>query len=171
MIRDEKSEDYPQIQVGSFIDESKIARAETEEVKKVNADVKITYKVYSSDSIGKPELNRGNKIILPTSDMERLFKMGIEPPMTFMISSDKKGIESYCGVLDFLAKEGKCHIPNWMMRKLCVKKGSMVNLRNINLKKCTYVKFKPHETAEIELSSVDFIKFLIKRELNHYSVL
>ena len=63
------------------------------------------------------------------------------------------GIKTYCGVLEFSAEEGMCHIPIWMMHNLCVEEGSEIILRNMNLQKGTYVKIKPHETAFIDLSN------------------
>jgi hypothetical protein len=46
-----------------------------------------SYKVYSPAFIGKPEVNRGNKIILPSSALAELARLRISYPMTFMISN------------------------------------------------------------------------------------
>merc|ERR1712137_781199 len=79
-----------------------------------------SYKVYSPAFIGKPEVNRGNKIILPTSALHELSRLRIQYPMTFMISNSQMGMKTFCGVLEFSADEGMCHIPVWMMNNLCV---------------------------------------------------
>ena len=46
-----------------------------------------SYKVFSPAFIGKPEVNKGNKIILPTSALAELARLRISYPMTFMISN------------------------------------------------------------------------------------
>ena len=63
-------------------------------------------------------------------------------------------MKTYCTALEFSAKEGMCHIPMQMMNNLCVDEGSEVYLCNIKLKKGTYVKFRPHERAFIELPEI-----------------
>ena len=127
-----------------------------------------SYKVYSPAFIGKPEVNRGNKIILPTSALHELSRLKIQYPMTFMISNSQMGMKTFCGVLEFSAEEGMCHIPVWMMNNLCVGEGSEIILRNMNLQKGTFIKIQPHETAFIDLSNP---KAILEQELTHYSVL
>jgi ubiquitin fusion degradation protein 1 len=73
--------------------------------------------------------------------------------MTFMISNPMMNKKSYCGVLEFSAEEGMCHIPVWMMDSLLVEEGSEIILRSVNLKKGTFIKIQPHETKFIDLSN------------------
>lgn len=74
-----------------------------------------SFKVYSPAFIGKPEINKGNKIILPSSALNELARLKISYPMTFLISNPEMGKKSYCGVLEFSAEEGSCHLPLWLM--------------------------------------------------------
>jgi len=47
-----------------------------------------SYKCYSPAFIGRSEqVNKGNKIILPTSALNELARLKISYPMTFMISN------------------------------------------------------------------------------------
>ena len=92
-------------------------------------------------------------VILPTSALHELARLKISYPMTFMISNPQMGMKTYCGVLEFSAEEGMCHIPIWMMNNLCVEEGSEIILRNMNLNKGTFIKIKPHETAFINLAN------------------
>jgi len=46
-----------------------------------------SYKAYSPAFFGKPEINRGNKIILPSSALHELARLSISYPMIFMISN------------------------------------------------------------------------------------
>jgi ubiquitin fusion degradation protein 1 len=43
------------------------------------------------------------------------------------------GKKSYCGVLEFSAEEGVCHLPVWMMDNLYLQEGSEIILRNVTL--------------------------------------
>jgi ubiquitin fusion degradation protein 1 len=74
-----------------------------------------SYKCYSPAFIGNTQVNKGNKIILPSSALAELARLKITYPMTFMISNPHMSKKSYCGVLEFSAEEGNCHIPVWMM--------------------------------------------------------
>ena len=85
-----------------------------------------------------------------------------------MISNSQMGMKTFCGVLEFSAEEGMCHIPVWMMNNLCVGEGSEIILRNMNLQKGTFIKIQPHETAFIDLANP---KAILEQELTHYSVL
>jgi ubiquitin fusion degradation protein 1 len=73
--------------------------------------------------------------------------------MTFMISNPMMNKKAYCGVLEFSAEEGMCHIPVWMMDNLLVEEGSEIILRSVNLKKGTFIKIQPHETKFIDLAN------------------
>ena len=99
------------------------------------------FKVYSPAFIGKPDLNKGNKIIMPSSALQELARLKISYPMTFMISNPQMAKKSYCGVLEFSADEGVCYIPTWMMDNLFLEEGAEVILRNVTLQKGNYIKF------------------------------
>lgn len=124
------------------------------------------FKVYSPAFIGKPELNKGNKIIMPGSALHELARLKISYPMTFMISNPQMAKKSYCGVLEFSADEGVCHIPTWMMDNLFLEEGAEVILRNVTLQKGTYIKFQPHQTAFIDLPNP---KAILETEMINYA--
>jgi ubiquitin fusion degradation protein 1 len=69
-------------------------------------------------------------------------------------------------VLEFSAEEGMCHLPVWLMHNLFLEEGSEVILRNVNLKKGTYIKFQPHETKFIDLPDP---KAILEREMTNYA--
>lgn len=99
-----------------------------------------SFKAFSPAFIGKPVVNKGNKIILPASALNELARLRISYPMTFMISNPHISKKSYVGVLEFSAEEGMCHLPIWLMNNLFLEEGAEVILRNVNLKKGTYMK-------------------------------
>jgi hypothetical protein len=42
---------------------------------------------------------------------------------------------THCGVLEFVAEEGVCYMPHWMMQNMLLQVGDMVKLRNVSLPK------------------------------------
>lgn len=88
--------------------------------------------------------------------------------MMFMVSNPQMGKKTYCGVLEFSAEEGMCHLPFWMMNNLFLEEGSEVILRNVNLNKGKFVVLQPHETAFINLANP---KAILENQLTHYSCL
>lgn len=92
-----------------------------------------SFKAYSPAFFGKGNLDKGNKIILPSSALAELAKLRISYPMTFLISNPQMGKKSYCGVLEFSADEGMCYLPIWMMNNLFIEEGAEVILRNVTL--------------------------------------
>ena len=76
--------------------------------------------------------------------------------------------KSYCGVLEFSAEEDMCHLPVWLMHNLFLEEGAEVILRNVTLDKGTFMKFRPHETAFIDLPDP---KAVLERELTNYATI
>lgn len=124
------------------------------------------FKAYSPAFICKPEVNKGNKIILPGSALQELARYKISYPMTFMVSNPQMAKKSYCGVLEFSAEEGTCHLPLWMMDNLFLQEGAEVILRNVTLNKGNFMKIQPHQTAFIDLPNP---KAILERELTNYA--
>lgn len=60
-------------------------------------------------------------------------------------------MSTHCGVLEFTAEEGTCLLPYWMMQNLFIPEGGDVTIESVNLRKGTFVKIRPHETAFIDL--------------------
>lgn len=92
-----------------------------------------SYKAYSPAFFGKNDINKGNKIILPSSALHELARLSISYPMMFMISNPQMAKKTYCGVLEFSAEEGLCYLPYWMMNNLYLEEGSEIILRNVTL--------------------------------------
>lgn len=60
------------------------------------------------------EVKHGGKIIMPPSALQKLARLNISYPMLFKLSSDKSGLSSHCGVLEFVAEEGRIYVPHWV---------------------------------------------------------
>ena len=127
-----------------------------------------TYKVYSSAFIGREDLKKGNKIILPTSALHELAHLHISYPMMFRVVNPALKKKTYCGVLEFVAEEGTCYMPYWMMENLLVGEEDEILITSVSLQKGTYVELQPHQTAFIDLSNP---KAILETELTNYACL
>ncbi|KAJ4890887.1 ubiquitin fusion degradation 1 [Raphanus sativus] len=127
-----------------------------------------SYRCYPASFIDKPQIESGDKIIMPPSALDRLASLHIDYPMLFELRN--AGIErvSHCGVLEFIAEEGMIYMPYWMMQNLLLQEGDIVRVRNVTLPKGTYVKLQPHTTDFLDISNP---KAILETALRNYSCL
>ena len=76
-------------------------------------------------------LKKGNKIILPSSALSELAHLHITYPMTFRAVNPQLKKKTYCGVLEFVAEEGTCYMPYWMMENLFVGEGDEILITSV----------------------------------------
>eukprot|EP00615_Pteridomonas_danica_P012650 CAMPEP_0114356984 /NCGR_PEP_ID=MMETSP0101-20121206/21324_1 /TAXON_ID=38822 ORGANISM="Pteridomonas danica, Strain PT" /NCGR_SAMPLE_ID=MMETSP0101 /ASSEMBLY_ACC=CAM_ASM_000211 /LENGTH=322 /DNA_ID=CAMNT_0001499595 /DNA_START=58 /DNA_END=1023 /DNA_ORIENTATION=+ len=100
----------------------------------------------------KPELEEGDKILLPASALDTLTRLNIQYPMTFEITAPNGG-RTHCSVLEFTAPEGTVYLPYWMMSNLTLTEGRRIKIRNVSLPKATFVKFQPQSVDFLEISN------------------
>lgn len=115
---------------------------------------KTQYRCYSVSMLSVPreDLESGGKIIMPPSALDTLEKLNIEYPMLFKLSKrDSKA--THCGVLEFVADEGKIHIPYWMMQNLLLEEGDLVEIESASLPVATYSKFQPQHVDFLDISN------------------
>ena len=60
------------------------------------------------------EITHGGKIIMPPSALEKLSRLNISYPMLFKLSSGNSDSCTHCGVLEFVAEEGRIYVPHWV---------------------------------------------------------
>ena len=111
------------------------------------------YRAYPASAVGRDEIELSNSIILPPSALQKLsinknFNNS-KNPVLFRILNIQLNIYTHCGVFDFTAEEGTCYLPYNMFDKLCLEEGDKVNLRSLELKPGTFIKFQPHKTEFI----------------------
>lgn len=107
-----------------------------------------------ADSKKINELNHGGKILLPPSALDMLVRLNIEYPMMFKLSSiNEPNRTTHCGVLEFLAEEGRCYFPSWMMRQLHLTEGNVVRVEYASLPRGTYTKLKPQSAEFLAISN------------------
>lgn len=112
-----------------------------------------TYRVHSVAFIHRPELESGGKIILPASALDTLTRLHIEYPMLFELSNRTENRKMHSGVLEFVAGEGMCYMPFWMMQNLLLEEGALINIRNVSLQRGKFVKFQPHTKNFLDIAN------------------
>ncbi|KAK8925715.1 hypothetical protein KSP39_PZI018204 [Platanthera zijinensis] len=127
-----------------------------------------TYRCYPASFIDKPQLEAGDKIIMPPSALDRLASLHIEYPMLFELCNTSTERISHCGVLEFIAEEGMVYMPYWMMQNLLLQEGDIVQIKNATLPKGTYVKLQPHTKDFLDISNP---KAILETTLRNYSCL
>ncbi|KAI3667686.1 hypothetical protein L6452_42755 [Arctium lappa] len=126
------------------------------------------YRCYPVSFIEKSHLEKGDKIIMPPSALDRLAYLQIDYPMLFELRNPSASKVSHCGVLEFVADEGLIYIPYWMMENMLLQEGDIVNVKNASLSKGTYVKLQPHTMDFLDISNP---KAILETALRSYSCL
>ncbi|XP_064950360.1 uncharacterized protein LOC135602890 [Musa acuminata AAA Group] len=127
-----------------------------------------TYRCYPTSFIDKPQLETGDKIIMPPSALDRLAALHIDYPMLFELHNVATERVSHCGVLEFIAEEGMIYMPYWMMQNLLLQEGDIVHVKNATLPKGTYAKLQPHTQDFLDISNP---KAILETTLRNYSCL
>ncbi|RNA06093.1 ubiquitin fusion degradation 1 -like protein [Brachionus plicatilis] len=116
----------------------------------------------------RDEVNKGGKIILPTSALDYLTRLHIEFPMLFKLTNEKLKRETHCGVLEFIAEEGRCYLPYWMMKNLMIREGEIITVEYTKLQVAEFAKFQPQSVDFLEISNP---KAVLENTLRHFACL
>lgn len=126
------------------------------------------YRAYPVAFLEKASAEEGDKVILPPSALDTLVSLQIEYPMLFKLDNLATERSTHCGVLEFVAEEGRVYLPFWMMQNLALEEGDIVNVRNVSLPKGTYVKLQPFTSDFLDITNP---KAVLERTLRSYSCL
>ncbi|KAK9280702.1 hypothetical protein L1049_014400 [Liquidambar formosana] len=126
------------------------------------------YRCYPVSFIEKPHLEKGDKVIMPPSALDRLAFLQIDYPMLFELNNPSSGRVSHCGVLEFIADEGLIYLPYWMMENMLLHEGDIVQVKTASLSKGTYVKLQPHTKDFLDISNP---KAILETTLRSFSCL
>jgi len=116
----------------------------------------------------RTDVERGGKIILPSSALEHLTRLHIQFPMLFKLTNKSKNRETHCGVLEFVAEEGRCYLPYWMMKNLLLKEGEIIQVQYVNLDIARFAKFQPQSVDFLEISNP---KAVLENALRNFATL
>ncbi|MCO5572064.1 hypothetical protein L7F22_025815 [Adiantum nelumboides] len=126
------------------------------------------YRCYPTSFIEKPQLENGDKVIMPPSALDRLASLRIDYPMLFELHNPATSRTSHCGVLEFVAEEGMIYMPYWMMENMLLSEGDIVRVKSATLPKGSYVKLQPHTKDFLDISNP---KAVLETTLRNFSCL
>lgn len=114
-----------------------------------------TYKCYSVSMLPdeRQNLEKGGKIIMPPSALHTLTRLNTTYPMLFKLTNRDKNRYTHCGVLEFVAEEGKVYLPYWMMRNLLLDEGCMLQVQSVSLPVASFSKFQPQSVDFLDISN------------------
>jgi len=100
-------------------------------------------------------LRSSNKILLPPSVLYELNQQQdlSDNIMFFKVSNKEMQFGIVCGVHEFSAPPGICHIPFHIMNNIGIREGQEVEIEKICPVQGTYIKLRPHKTEFINLSN------------------
>lgn len=116
----------------------------------------------------RADVERGGKIIMPPSALDQLTRLNIVYPMLFKLTNKKTKRETHCGVLEFVADEGKAYLPFWMMRNLMMNEGDMIGIESVSLPVATFSKFQPSSPEFLDISNP---KAVLENTLRNFACL
>ncbi|KAF6041081.1 UFD1L [Bugula neritina] len=116
----------------------------------------------------RPDVEHGGKIIMPPSALDALTQRNIQYPMLFKLTNKFATKSTHCGVLEFVADEGRIYMPYWMMRNLLVEEGGFIELESVSLPVAEYVKMQPQSVDFLDISNP---KAVLERALRTFACL
>lgn len=129
------------------------------------------YRCYSVSMLPgneRMDVERGGKIIMPPSALDHLTRLNIVYPMLFKLTNKKANRDTHCGVLEFIADEGKVYIPYWMMRNLLLEEGGILQVENAALPIATFSKFQPTSEEFLDITNP---KAVLENALRNFACL
>ncbi|KAA0191081.1 hypothetical protein HAZT_HAZT009422 [Hyalella azteca] len=119
-------------------------------------------------SSDKQAVEDGGKIIMPPSALEQLTRLNVEYPMLFKLTNHRSKRVTHCGVLEFVADEGKIYIPYWMMRNLLLDEGDNVQVQSVSVPVATFSKFEPQNVEFLDITNP---KAVLENALRNFACL
>ncbi|KAM4649282.1 ubiquitin recognition factor in ER-associated degradation protein 1 isoform 2-T2 [Amazona ochrocephala] len=107
-------------------------------------------------------------VIMPPSALDQLSRLNITYPMLFKLTNKNSDRMTHCGVLEFVADEGICYLPHWMMQNLLLEEGGLVQVESVNLQVATYSKFQPQSPDFLDITNP---KAVLENALRNFACL
>ncbi|EQC34522.1 hypothetical protein SDRG_07850 [Saprolegnia diclina VS20] len=120
-----------------------------------------------------PDLEFGDKVILPSAVLRDLQLLKIPLPLVFQVTSTTApNVRQFCSVLEFSAPDGQMFAPYWMMQNLLCDEGGRLQLESAtNIPRGVYCRLQPHVSAFLDLAATLGPKILLESAMRKYSVL
>lgn len=129
------------------------------------------YRCYSVSMLPgneRQDVERGGKIIMPPSALDTLTRLNIVYPMLFKLTNRKTDRVTHCGVLEFVADEGKVYLPYWMMHNLLLEEGGLLQIESVSLPTAKYSKFQPQSEDFLDITNP---KAVLENALRNFACL
>uniref|UniRef100_A0A8C3VZX2 Ubiquitin recognition factor in ER associated degradation 1 n=1 Tax=Catagonus wagneri TaxID=51154 RepID=A0A8C3VZX2_9CETA len=104
----------------------------------------------------------------PHTSLFFLGRLNITYPMLFKLTNKNSDRMTHCGVLEFVADEGICYLPHWMMQNLLLEEGGLVQVESVNLQVATYSKFQPQSPDFLDITNP---KAVLENALRNFACL
>merc|ERR1719210_1736752 len=88
--------------------------------------------------------------------------------MLFSIDNPSSNSLTHAGVQEFIADEGMCYLPYWMMQNLLLKEGDLVHITNTSLPKGSFVKLQPVSSDFLDIHNP---RAVLKNSLRNFATL
>jgi len=105
---------------------------------------------------------------MPPSALDHLTRLNIVYPMLFKLTNIRTNRITHCGVLEFVADEGKVYLPYWMMRNLLLVEGAMIRVESTSLPVATFSKFQPQSVEFLDITNP---KAVLENALRNFACL
>lgn len=90
----------------------------------------------------RDRVEHGGKIVLPESALSLLTSLEVAFPYLFKLTNGDS--TTHCGVLEFVAQEGRVYVPAWMRQNLGLEEeGEPLRVEAVSLPVATFTKFCP----------------------------
>jgi len=134
----------------------------------VQARFSCELKCFSFSVVGRGNLETGSRLVLPPQVLQRLQRANVPSPMYFEVSDLEGTRLTHAGVLEFVAEEETCYMPNWMLRHLQAEDGHVLRLCLKQLPKATFARLQP---ATVALLRIYNPKVMLETGLRDYVAL
>ncbi|ETW05883.1 hypothetical protein, variant 3 [Aphanomyces invadans] len=125
--------------------------------------------------IDKPDLEFGDKVILPPNVLVEIQRLKIPLPLLFKLTSSHASSSEccqYCGVMEFSAPVGQMYAPYWMMQQLGVDEGANVHLESaLSIPRGLYCQLQPNRLEILDIAASIGPKILLESAMRRYSCL
>lgn len=90
---------------------------------------------------------------MPPSALDVLTRLNVQYPMLFKLTNQQANRTTHCGVLEFVADEGRIYVPYWMLKNLHLEEGGLVSVVNAALPVASFARFQPQSTDFLDISN------------------
>lgn len=115
-----------------------------------------SFRCYSMSNAPKKvpdHVKYGGKIFLPVSALEILASLNIVYPMLFELKNPDEEASTFCGVMEFIAEEGRVYVPDWMMPQLKIQEGEILQVKSTSVPLGRFIKIQPQHENFLEITN------------------